>query len=60
VRWTGTLTDPTLGYVIPISVVCDPTFPFQADVYQVSIIGTIFSNLPQGSPYIVYQRLAIP
>ncbi len=52
-----------LGYQLSLNAVCDATASFTGTVYpgtyKVSVKGTSFSNLPQGTPYVVHPSLTI-
>jgi hypothetical protein len=57
------LKENTHGYSLSIQVPCEPTFPFSGEIYPgtytVSVAGNSYSNLPQGTPFVVYRQLEI-
>jgi len=52
------------GYTLTLAAVCNTAFSFSGTVYpgtyDVSVAGTSFSNLPQGSPFLAVEDLVIP
>lgn len=52
------------GYTLTMASVCDTAFSFAGTVYpgtyEVSVAGTSFSNLPQGSPFVAVDQLVVP
>jgi hypothetical protein len=57
------LYEAAAGYTLQIPIACDATLSFNGQIYpgtyKVSVIGTSYSNLPSGTSYVVYDRVAV-
>jgi hypothetical protein len=58
------LVDHAHHYALTIPAACNDAFAFSGNVYpgiyEISVQGTTYSNLPQGSPYVAVELIQIP